>query len=210
MNNKQDNNITELKMMFKKISLIASMLFFLLGTTVFAHSHLESSSPKNGEVLTQPLKEIALTFETTLESTSTFTLEDSKGTSIPLSKVSIEGNKLIGTLNNELANGGYKIHWKIIGTDGHPLEGDISFSVQLPAKQTTSAAASASSEMKPADKNKTEEAAAPKKVENTALLTKNTETMEPSFKDYVVPGSVALLIIFVISGYWLFYRRKHA
>lgn len=197
-------------MMFKKISLIASMLFFLLGTTVLAHSHLETSSPLNGEVLTQPLKDITLTFETTLESTSTFTLEDTKGTAIPLSKVSIVGNKLIGSLNNELPNGGYKIHWKIIGTDGHPLEGDIPFSVQLAASQTTTVAASASNEVKPADKNKMEEAAAPKKIENAALLTENTKTVEPSFKDYVVPGSAALLIIFGISAYWLIYRRKHA
>lgn len=31
-------------MMFRKISLIASLLFFLLGTNVFANSHIESSA----------------------------------------------------------------------------------------------------------------------------------------------------------------------
>jgi cobalamin biosynthesis Mg chelatase CobN len=48
-----DYNIVELKMMFKRISLIASLLFFLLGTTVFAISNNETSTPNNGHHITQ-------------------------------------------------------------------------------------------------------------------------------------------------------------
>lgn len=200
-------------MLFKKISLIASMLFFLLGTNVFAHSHLESSSPQNGEVITQSLKEITLSFETNLENTSTFSMVDANDAAIPLSKVSIEGNKLLGTLDNALSNGGYKIHWKIIGTDGHPLEGDIPFSVQLPESQTTAANGAKTETEVSTDAVKTDEiteASAAKTTEKTALLTTKAKTVEPSFKDYVVPGSVGLLIIFGFASYWLIYRRKHA
>lgn len=48
--------------MFNKISLITSLLFFLLGTNVFADSRLEVSSPPNNPVLNQTSQIIALTF----------------------------------------------------------------------------------------------------------------------------------------------------
>lgn len=49
-------------MMFNKISLITSLLFFLLGTNVFADSRLEVSSPQHNQVLSQTTQSIALTW----------------------------------------------------------------------------------------------------------------------------------------------------
>ncbi|EKN69990.1 hypothetical protein BABA_07236 [Neobacillus bataviensis LMG 21833] len=44
--------------MFSKIAVIASLLFFLFGTNVFAHSHLEESTPINGTVLTESFQDM--------------------------------------------------------------------------------------------------------------------------------------------------------
>ncbi len=205
-------------MMFKKISIISSILFFLLGTTVFAHSHLESSSPKNGEVLTQQLKDITLTFETTLEKTSTFTLQDTTGAAIPLAGVSVEGNKLVGTLGNDLTSGNYKIHWKIIGIDGHPLEGDIPFSVQLPesqAAENTADSTTAANDDTTKDTSKdeatvkTDKAHATEKTDQATEVPAKTQANESSLKNYVVPVSVALVIFLGLASYWLIFRRKN-
>src|SRR4051812_2241441 len=107
-------------MMLNRIALLSSLLFFLFGANVFAHSHLEDSTPKNGEIISESLKTITLSFETDVEPTSSFTLLDEKNVSIPISTVSINGNQLIANVENELLNGSYTIHWKIIGQDGHP------------------------------------------------------------------------------------------
>jgi hypothetical protein len=48
-------------MMFNKISLITSLLFFLLGMNVFADSRLEVSTPPNNPVLSQTAQITALT-----------------------------------------------------------------------------------------------------------------------------------------------------
>lgn len=48
-------------MMFNKISLLTSLLFFLIGTTVFANTHFEVSSSKNGEALTEAFQNLILT-----------------------------------------------------------------------------------------------------------------------------------------------------
>ncbi|MEH7501927.1 hypothetical protein V7152_07745 [Neobacillus drentensis] len=47
--------------MFNKISLITSLLFFLLGTNVFADSRLEVSSPQNNPVLSPKTQIVTLT-----------------------------------------------------------------------------------------------------------------------------------------------------
>ena len=205
-------------MMFNKISLITALLIFLLGTNVFAHSHLEDSSPKDGAVLTESLKEITLTFETNLEPTSTFTLADANRATIAL-PVEIKGDQLVGVLPEDLANGSYSIHWKIIGTDGHPLEGDLSFTVQLPdTSSTTAQVSSADSATEKDEQTLTDEA----KPSNTVSSLKSTDGKEqaasvptiaspskPSFKDYVIPFSVAFIITVGLGSYWLIFRRKH-
>jgi copper resistance protein C len=206
-------------MMFNKISLITALLFFLLGTNVFAHSHLEDSSPKDGAVLTESLKEITLTFETKLEPTSTFTLADANRATIAL-PVEIKGDQLVGVLPEDLANGSYSIHWKIIGTDGHPLEGDLSFTVQLPeTSSSTAQVSSADSATEKDEQTSTEEAkltdtASPSKStdgkEQAASVPTTASPSEPSFKDYVIPFSVAFIIIVGLGSYWLIFRRKHA
>lgn len=195
-------------MMLNKIALLSSLFIFLFGANVFAHSHLEDSTPKNGEIVTESLKTITLSFETDVEPTSTFTLVDEKNTSIPLSAVSINGNQLIADVENELINSSYTIHWKIIGEDGHPIEGDIPFTVELPENT----AAPDSVEPEEADKalsTETESATDSETViKEQATDTKVAATEEPTIMNYVLPVSIALIIILGFGSYWLIFRRK--
>lgn len=187
--------------MFKKISFITSVLFFLLGTTVFAQSHLEDSNPKNGEVVTTAFKEIKLSFETNLENISTFTLNSSSGTTVPLSKVTVAGNKLFGTIKEDLKSGAYTIHWKSVDIDGHIIEGVIPFSVQLPAPQTPAASTAPAAQ--------TKGTAPGKNTAGAAIPSEAAKSSAPTFKNYVLPFSVCLFIVIGMASYWLVYRRKH-
>jgi hypothetical protein len=56
--NFRKNNITELNMMFSKIALLASLLFFLCGTNGFAYSHPVKTTPnfKSGQTESLPNK----------------------------------------------------------------------------------------------------------------------------------------------------------
>ncbi len=196
-------------MMLNKIILLSSLLFFLFGANVFAHSHLEDSTPKNGEIVTESLKAITLTFETVLEPTSSFTLFDENNISIPLSTVSISGNQLIANVENNLLNGTYNIHWKIIGEDGHPLEGDVPFTMQLPENIT------------PPEQVETEElntnvtTAETKSAVDTETVIKEQATEandpaldEPKIMNYVLPAIIGLIMVLGFGSYWLIFRRK--
>ncbi|MEH7179993.1 copper resistance CopC family protein [Neobacillus vireti] len=195
--------------MLNRIALLSSLFIFLFGANVFAHSHLEDSTPSNGEIVTESLKTITLSFETDVEPTSTFTLDDEKNAPIALSAVSINGNQLIADVENELVNGAYTIHWKIIGEDGHPLEGDIPFSVQLPENSI------APDSVEPKEAVTVVSAETESTIDSETVMkeqaadTKNGASDETGMMNYLLPAVIALIIILGFGSYWLIFRRKH-
>ena len=57
---------------------------------------------------------------------------NSNGESVALGNFVIEDDEMWATFLQPLENGDYKVEWKIIGADGHPIEGEFSFSVNVP------------------------------------------------------------------------------
>jgi len=117
-------------MMFSKISLVTSLLFFLFGPNIFAHSQLEDSAPFNGTDYTESLHNMTA-----------------------FAVITVSNNKV----------------------------------------NTEASATETSNHLK----------------ENTGVVSKKTESVDPSFKDYVLPVSVGLVFIIVFGSYWFIYRRKH-
>ncbi|WP_179602505.1 copper resistance protein CopC [Neobacillus driksii] len=196
-------------MMLNKIALLSTLLLFIFGANVFAHSHLEESTPKNGEIITQSLKDITLTFETALEPTSSFTLIDGNHTAIPLSTVSITGNQLIANVEDDLTNGAYTIHWKIIGEDGHPLEGDIPFTMNLP--ENAAPPEQTGSELSTTDATTAETTAVADTetvLKDQAIEVNEASLDEPGIMNYVLPAIIGLIIVLGFGSYWLIFRRK--
>jgi methionine-rich copper-binding protein CopC len=117
--------------MMKRV-MIAVFLLILLPTTAFAHSGLKSSTPNDKEMITKPLNEIVMEFNTNIEKLSTFTLLDKQGQKVNVDSIAVEGKKLKGTFNHTLPNGDYSVNWKIVGEDGHVIERGFTFTVKIP------------------------------------------------------------------------------
>jgi len=115
------------------------MLFLMLFPSgAFAHSSLERSTPGDQEVVTRSLTEIVLEFNSRIEKISTITLLDGQGQEIPVQS-SVDGTTLTGTLQEPLPSGQYRVVYKIVAADGHRIEKEYSFSVDLPEPvETTS------------------------------------------------------------------------
>lgn len=117
-------------------------LFFLIITALIfpsaasAHTKLSSSTPKQDETVTSAIQQIQMEFNTTIEPLSSFKLTGDVG-AIDMKELKIDGNIMTGSLNNDLENGVYKVEWKIVGKDGHPIEGDFSFTVNVQTESTT-------------------------------------------------------------------------
>lgn len=114
----------------KKTVLFLFSLLFLFSSSVSAHTGLESSSPEDGATITEPLQDIVLTFETVIENGSSFTLSSESG-DVAVENLAVTDNVLSGTAAAPLENGAYTVDWRIIGEDGHLIEGTFGFTVSV-------------------------------------------------------------------------------
>ncbi|MEK3994984.1 copper resistance CopC family protein [Psychrobacillus sp. FSL K6-2365] len=113
----------------KKICVLLLILLFTFTPSALAHTGLESSVPQDGEVITENISTLSLTFNTTIEDTSTFKITKEGGKEISLAEHIVKEKEMVGTLSSPLQEGTYIVTWKIIGEDGHPIEKSYSFSV---------------------------------------------------------------------------------
>jgi putative copper export protein/methionine-rich copper-binding protein CopC len=98
---------------------------------LLAHTHLRSSSPASGAVVTAPLAELRFTFNETPEPGFTSVeLTGPDGKLIALGLPVLSGSKTLVVPVSGIASGGnYRVKWKTAGKDGHPAAGEFGFSV---------------------------------------------------------------------------------
>lgn len=118
-----------------RIIIVLFAVMFTVPHSALAHSHLESSIPSQDEVVVTELKELQLKFSTSIEPLSTFTLTSSDDQPIALSEITATGDTLTGVLDQPLANDNYTLKWKIIGADGHTIDGSYTFQVDMPVQE---------------------------------------------------------------------------
>lgn len=179
----------------KKLIYLFIGLLLMIPTVASAHTELTSSNPAANQVIKKDLKEVVLTYEGKIESLSTMDLVKD-GQKISFVSVTPKENQLIGTLSAPLDNGSYTIKWSIAGEDGHPINGEIPFTVQK--------------EVKLDQKTETKEPISSKKEESKIGTNKQEQTNKqtgesPSSLKNII--TIAVVMILVI-GLFLLFRRK--
>lgn len=188
--------------MAKKVSLLFLLLFTLFSSQALAHTGLKDSTPKDGEVLTKPIQELTLIFQTKVEQTSKVNVLNSKGEPVNLGNFVIEGNEMWATFLQPLDNGNYKVDWEIIGADGHPIEGEFAFSVKVPGDESSNDKQEESVQEDPV---KTEES---KETTNTPPEQK-VKVKQSNIPSYVIPSIVGVLFVLAVGSFlWLMRRKK--
>jgi methionine-rich copper-binding protein CopC len=97
-----------------------------------AHTRLVQSNPAADATIHTGPKTITLTFNERLVPTfSTFELTmPEHRMKVPVkTAVSRDGKQIVGTLQNRLTVGSYKIVWTAAGSDGHKVTGEVAFKV---------------------------------------------------------------------------------
>lgn len=178
----------------KKICVLAFLLLFTFTPSVLAHSSLESSVPQDGEVITENLSTLTLTFNTMIESTSSFKLINENGQDIPMESILVNDIDMIGNLSSPLEDGKYIINWKIIGEDGHPIENSYSFSVD------TSGGNNAEVSTEPVLEENINE--------HGDDIIDIIEKEAPTSNNFLVVSAVLLIIVALGTSFWLLKRGK--
>ena len=104
-----------------------------------AHAALVRSVPERGARLDEPLQQVELTFSEPVEAGfSQLTLERTGGEPVELGPVEAEGETLRARVTGSMPAGDYVLRYRVLSADGHPVEGEVPFSVTAPAPAPSS------------------------------------------------------------------------
>jgi len=180
-------------MRLKKITLSAILLFFTFTPSIFAHSGLMSSTPHDGETINEEVEHVILIFNTPIETTSTLKITDELGKAL-LIEIIVDDKQMMGMFNTPLKDGKYQVAWKIIGEDGHPIEGKYSFIVDSSQIQ----------EEEPMNSMESHSDISDKEIPEETILLENKSDSTIKITQIVL----ASILVAVIAGtvVWLFRR----
>ncbi len=118
--------------MHLKLHHLAPWLLAATVTLACAHGTVESASPTNGATLGQSPSEIRLRFSERLEPAFTSVkVFSASGQAVAIpEKARVEDGKTVILPLPTLASGGYKAQWTSVGRDGHPVHGELTFTVK--------------------------------------------------------------------------------
>lgn len=135
-----------------------------------AHDELVSSTPADGTVLAEAPAELELVFSSELmDIGNKVIVADAAGTNLVESEPVLNRETLVQALP-ALGNGVYQVNWRAVSSDGHPITGTFSFTVDAPVPATpegASTAAAASPSASAAAAEPTEESSAPAGTEDS-------------------------------------------
>ncbi|WP_179295424.1 copper resistance protein CopC [Bacillus sp. FJAT-45350] len=181
----------------KKI-LFALLLFLLIFPHfVLGHSYVERSFPSDGELITEPLKEIELYFDGGIEEHSHITLLNEDGSEIEIIDQIVTSPTLTALIATPLENGAYVIEWNALGSDGHATEGSILFSVSI-EDETQGIEEPATDEIQQTD----DEVLVDEEIESTEEINSNVDT------DSTNTFTIAIIGLIVIGLVFLFVLRR--
>jgi copper resistance protein C len=126
-------------------ALIAMLLWLALALAVArpaaAHDELISSTPENGAVLDTQPDEVTLTFSATvMDIGATTQVLDGEGTDWAAGAPVLSGSQVSIPLRDGMPDGDYQLGWRVVSSDGHPIEGTLKFSVAAASPAASSAA----------------------------------------------------------------------
>lgn len=117
--------------------LAVGFLVGLVGEATAAHDGLRRSSPANGAVLDAAPRELRLTFTRAVDpSLARIELIDPTGRPVDLSAPVADrdsANVLVAAVSGRLRAGAYTVRWRIVGSDGHPVQGTFGFVISAGA-----------------------------------------------------------------------------
>jgi copper resistance protein C len=192
----------------KKIIVILFSIFIMIPSIVSAHTALESSNPSEGQVVTEDLKEIILTYKTPIEELSTMKLFKD-GNEVAISNFQIQEKQMIATFSEPLENGTYKVQWSIVGEDGHPITGEINFVVQKEQSEEIAPPPTEEDQGKTEENTNSEDQNNEEQEKNDVISTETNEQSkeEAESSNMFIPILIGIVVILGI-GLLLITRKK--
>lgn len=129
---------------------VAAVLFmgcFVTASPAFAHDRLVDTSPAAKSVSSEELTKISLTFSANLMARGSALKVEVDGRPVDSAEPVVSGRKVSTELATPVTSGKVIVVWRVVSSDGHPITGKYSFTVDGPAPSNEPIVASASSDV---------------------------------------------------------------
>ena len=103
---------------------------FLAAPAAQAHDELISSDPSDGQALEATPDAITLSFSADITPVgNAVRVTDSSGETVSTGDVEVNGTDAVQRIDSDASDETYRVVWRVVSSDGHPIEGSYSFSV---------------------------------------------------------------------------------
>lgn len=112
--------------------LVAFVMLFAWPQSASAHDTLIASDPAADSTIDVLPEELTLTFSAGLiggDGSTAVVVADEDGNSITDGEPTVDGAMVIQPLTSEAAAGEYTVSWQVVSSDGHPTDGEFSFTL---------------------------------------------------------------------------------
>lgn len=197
------------------LTLVIGSFGLMSASPALAHDQLIGSNPKNGAKLDKQPEWLELEFSGNIQDIGTEIQVMHDGKDVSAGEITIEGRKVTSALPDDLGPGDYKVVWRVVSSDGHPISGDLTFTIKdsNAAGGSTSENEGDTANEQPAegtgdnnaDSANTNENAADTSADNDASATASKDNGGISPIAYVV---IALGAVGVVALVIVMFRRK--
>jgi methionine-rich copper-binding protein CopC len=181
-----------------------------------AHASLVKATPADGAALTSAPSEVVLQFDDPLSTSfATLVVTGPDGHDVTTGKPSVSGSTLTGDLEGGLRPGAYRTAFRVVSDDGHPVTGQLRFTLRLPATTAPSASTPAGPGSSDAPPSPTR--AAPTPAAGSTVVPRSAPAASAGsaadgsswFAANLLPLSGVLLLVVIGAGALLWDRQRH-
>lgn len=121
------------------VALLSALLLVLgamLAPPALAHDTLISTDPEDGATLDAAPETITLTYSANvLEVSPVVRIADEGGSAAVDLKPTVEGPHVTAPVPGDLSAGKHTVQWRVVSSDGHPIEGSFTFTTKQGAEK---------------------------------------------------------------------------
>lgn len=192
------------------------MIGLLLGAAVavlwtapgaYAHAALVASDPREGSTLDALPSAVSFEFSEEMSAPAYVVVTGPDGSSVASGDPQVRGAIVTQELDGSNAPGSYTMAYRAVSADGHPVTGQITFSVGEPAASGTPSDAASASASDAASPSASPSASAPAVSPSSGAAAAGPADTEGFWerRGLQIGGAAALLV--AASGAWLLSRR---
>ena len=182
-------------------------LSVLIPSQAFAHDQLVSSTPQDGATLEKQPDWLELEFSGEIQDIGAEVKVQHKGKNVSAGELTIDGRTLMAALPQDLDAGKYTVIWRVVSSDGHPIDGTYSFTIEDSGGAGTSGNSGQSGEAQepesgtavtePTD-NQAASSPAPVATTDAAQAADDTGSITPGMWIAIIAGAAAAVVIILV------------